>query len=253
MHPILIKFWSWPLYSFGFMVALGVLALILVALYYARKEGIQAELVLDFTIYLILASALGARLFYVIGQWENFRQNPAEILMFTRGGFVLMGGLLFGVLAALLYARLKNIPPLKFVDILTPASILAYAIGRIGCFLNGCCFGIPTHSCLGIIFPDESLAHSYFPGEAVYPTQLFSSASMALAFIILIFIYRAKKRDGFVFFWGLILYSTYRFLIEFIRFSPIHWLTLTPTQWAMLLVFTASIVGLFRLRSKPSV
>jgi len=252
MYPILFKIGPLPIYSFGVMVVAGVVTYMLVTLHYARREGIKAETIFDFTIYLILMSAFGSRLVYVIGQWDHYQNNLIEIFMFPKGGFILMGGLLFGILTAIVYARIKRIPILKFVDVLAPGAILGYAVGRIGCFFNGCCFGKPTDLFWGIVFPRGSLAHSYFPDVAVHPTQLYAFFSMVLAFFVLVLLYRRKRFDGYVFFWALILYSTYRFLIEFIRFSPIYWLGLTPTQWGMIVVFMVGFFCLIKPRSAAS-
>ena len=121
---------------------------------------------------------------------------------------------------------------------------LGYAFGRIGCFLNGCCFGLPTNLPWGVVFPPGSLADFYCHGERLHPTELYSSFSGLLIFIILALLYRHKKFNGQILFWGLILYSIYRFLVEFLRYSPIHWLGLTPSQW---LVIPACAIGVWGL------
>ncbi|OGB89580.1 hypothetical protein A2625_00070 [candidate division WOR-1 bacterium RIFCSPHIGHO2_01_FULL_53_15] len=102
-----------------------------------------------------------------------------------------------------------------------------------------------------MIFPSGSLAGAYFPGQALHPTQLYSMTLMFLAFLALVFLYRAKKFDGQIFFWWLILYSAYRFLIEFLRFSPIHWLGLTPSQWLVILTFALGLWGLTFYKKRP--
>ena len=245
MYPVCIKIGALQIYSYGFLVALAFLSGIFLSIYFAKKEGLSAEAILDLAVYVIISSILGARLFYVVGQWQEYRDNPIEIFMLQKGGLVFLGGLLLGLLTIVAFARVKKIPLLKLLDAIAPGVLLGYSIGRIGCFLNGCCFGVPANNFLGVVFPPNSLAGSYFPDAHLYPTQLFSSAAMFLACLALVWTYRHKRYDGQIFYWGLILYSIYRFLIEFLRYSPIHWLALTPSQWIVLFGLIYGSWGLF--------
>ncbi|MFC1511517.1 prolipoprotein diacylglyceryl transferase, partial [Candidatus Margulisiibacteriota bacterium] len=120
------------------------------------------------------------------------------------------------------------------------------AIGRVGCFLNGCCFGLPTKLPWGMVFPFGSLAHSYFPGEHLHPTQLYSSLGGLVIFLLIVWLYRQKKYDGHIFLWWLIFYSIYRFLVEFLRYSPMHWLGLTPSQWIVVFVGGSALLAILK-------
>lgn len=250
MHPILIKLGSLTIYSYGFMVALGFLVGVLVSLYFAKKNGLSVDLILDLAIYVILAAIFGARLFYVIGDWGQYKNNLLGIFMVQEGGLVFLGGLIFAMLAAFLYARKKNISWLFLFDVLTPGTALGQAIGRIGCFLNGCCFGLPTKVPWGMVFPKGSLAYEFFPWRHLHPTQLYSSFSVLIIFGLVLLVFRFKKFDGQVFLSGLILYSIYRFIVEFFRFSPIHWAGLTPSQWIVMITFALAVYGWFYLRKR---
>jgi phosphatidylglycerol:prolipoprotein diacylglycerol transferase len=244
MYPVLFKIGPVSIHAYGFMIALAFLGGILISLYYAKKEGIRGEIILDLAIYIIFAGIVGARLLYVAAQWDLYKDNLLEIIMVQKGGLIFLGGFILAVLVVVWYAATKGIPLLKLLDVLGPGTALGYSIARIGCFLNGCCFGLPTKVPWAVVFPPGALAHSYFPGEPIHPTQLYSFASMLLAFIIVVMLYRHKKFDGYIFFWWIILYSIYRFLIEFMRFSPIHWLGLTPSQWMVLPLAALAILGL---------
>jgi len=246
MFPILFKFGPFSVFSYGVMAALGFLVSILISLHFAKKEGIAAETILDLAVYVIIGSIIGARLLYVLGQWQIYKDNLLEIFMLQHGGLVVLGGLLAGFLVIFLFAKKKGIPPLKIFDICTPGGLLGLTIGRIGCFFNGCCFGVPTDHFFGIAFPPGSLAYSYFAHEELWPTQLFSSAGLLIAFLIILVFYQHKKFNGQVFFVGLILYSIYRFTVEFYRFSPMHWLGLTPSQWIVILLSIIAVWGLVR-------
>jgi phosphatidylglycerol---prolipoprotein diacylglyceryl transferase len=244
MLPVLFKFGALELRSYGFFVALGFAAGILITLFYAGKEKLSRPMVLDLSICTIISAIAGARLFYVIGEWGYYRANPLEIVMVQNGGLVYLGGLLLSIAVVYFYGRAKGINLLKLFDAATPGTVIGYAIGRIGCFLNGCCFGLPTKMPWGIIFPKGSLAEAYCGDIPLHPTQLYSSLSMLLAFLVLIWIYRQKKFDGQIIFLGLIFYSLYRFIVEFFRFSPIHWLSLTPSQWVVIPLFVFGVWGL---------
>jgi phosphatidylglycerol:prolipoprotein diacylglycerol transferase len=252
MHPTLFNIGAFSFYSFGLMVALGFFCIILLSLFYAKKEGIKTEFILDLAVYATIGSFIGARIFYVVGQWNIYRDNLFEIFMLQNGGLVFLGGLIFGLVVIMLYAKIKQIPILKLLDAISPGVVLGYAIGRIGCFLNGCCFGVPTHLTWGITFPQGSLASFFLPEVPLHPTQLYSFFSMLLAFIILLLLYRNKKYDGQIFFWALIFYSVYRFTVEYFRFSPIHTWGLTPSQLIVIVTFFMGLLGVIfksRLRS----
>ncbi|MBN3032966.1 MAG: prolipoprotein diacylglyceryl transferase [Candidatus Saganbacteria bacterium] len=244
MFPVLFKFGGLELRSYGFFVALGFAAGILVSFVYARREKIARQLILDLALWVIIASVAGARLVYVLGQWDYYRRNLPEIIMLQNGGLVFLGGLLLALLTVYLFARRRRLPLLKLLDALTPGTALGYAIGRLGCFLNGCCFGLPTTMPWAIVFPRGSLAAAYCPDTALHPTQLYASLSMLFAFLALVWLYRAKKFGGQILFSGLVFYSLYRFVIEFFRFSPLRWLALTPSQWLVIPLFVLGIWGL---------
>lgn len=246
MYPTLVDFGALAIHSYGLMFAFGFLAAIGVTIYFGKKAGLTSELVLDMAIYIMLAAIVGARLFYVIGQWHLYRSNLLEIFMIQRGGLVYLGGFLLGLLVVYFYAKLKKIPFLRLYDVLAPGVVMANLLGRIGCFLNGCCFGLPAKLPWAIIFPAGSLAGSYFPDDHLHPTQIYSVLGLLLVFVLLTYIFRRKKFDGQVFYSLIILYSIHRFVVEFFRYSPIHWLGLTPSQWIVMLLFAVGTFFLVR-------
>lgn len=252
MYPVLLKLGVLEVHAYGFFLACAFLLGIGLALYYARREGIDQAVIFDLAIYVILAAIVGSRLFYVLGQWDYFRGHLLEAVMVQKGGLIFLGGLFLGLLVIAVYAWLKQVPLLRLLDAVTPGTLLGYALTRIGCFLNGCCFGLPTSCPPGVHFPAGSLADSFFPGEALHPTQLYSLVAMLLAGLLLARLYHRKKFAGQVFFWGLILYSLYRFGVEFLRFSPVHWLGLTPSQWLVLGTLVLGIWGLVRFKKRPA-
>ncbi len=243
MHPILISFGPVTIYSWGFMVAIAFAVAIWLAAMLAKTKGIDPENIIDIAAVVLISSLLGARLFYVLGFWNEFIGHPAEILAIWEGGMVFYGGLIFGFIALVLMAKAKKMSIITLLDAAAPAVALGYAIGRIGCFLRGCCFGVECNLPWAMHFPESAgLRH---------PTQMYSFAAGLLIFAALIFLYYRNKKAGNVFIAGLILYSLYRFIIEFFRFSPSYWLWFTPSQWISL-VLLISITLYIYLRDKKS-
>jgi phosphatidylglycerol---prolipoprotein diacylglyceryl transferase len=253
MRSILFSIGAFTLHSYGLMLAIAFLVGIYIAMRYARREGLKPEIIIDLSLYVIVAAIVGARSFYVLGQWSQYRDHLLDIIMIQKGGLVFLGGLIFAIATVAWYAKRRGIPVLKLFDVLTPASAFGYAIGRFGCFLNGCCFGLPTDGPFGIVFPPGALANFYFHDQHIHPTQLYSMGSMLAAFVILLIIYNYKRYNGQIFYWGLVFYSIYRFVVEFFRFSPIHWLGLTPSQWIVIPIVIVGIYGLSRKRFAPTI
>jgi phosphatidylglycerol---prolipoprotein diacylglyceryl transferase len=246
MYPVLFKIGVLPVHAYGFMLALGFLAGILVSLYFARRVAVRPETILDLALYVIISALVGARLFYVIGRWPEYRENLLEIVMVQNGGLAFLGGLLLALAVVFCYARRKNLPVLRLFDVMAPGMALGYAITRIGCFLNGCCFGVPTRLPWGIAFPPGSLAYAQFPGEHTHPTQLYALFLMLVIFFVTLYLWKSRKYDGYIFFWTLILYALYRFAVEFFRYCPseLYRLGLNPGQIISLTLFAAGAAGL---------
>ena len=194
MHPILLKLGSFTIYSYGFMVALGFGVATFLIYRRADKFGLNPDTVLDLAILILTAGLIGARLFYVMLNFEYYRVSPIEIVNFSKGGLVWYGGFASALLAGVWYMRRKGLNFWKASDLIAPYLALAQSIGRVGCYLNGCCFGLDPH-----------------------PAQIYSSAALLLLFAILR-IWQDKRRfDGEIFLGYCILYPLKRFLMEFVR------------------------------------
>jgi len=129
-----------------------------------------------------------------------------------------LGGFIAAVVFGMLYLKIKKLPFLKIADIIAPAIGLGIFITRIGCFLNGCCYGVPTESKFGMIFPSESPAGFAFPNQAIHPAQLYSSFYGLIILGALLVIERYKKFDGFLLFVFFILYGISRFIVDIFRY-----------------------------------
>jgi len=155
---------------------------------------------------------IGAKLLFCIVEIEAFLNEPMQVL--SGSGFVLYGGIIGGILAAMVYCKYKKVNFFEYFDLAVPSVAIAQGFGRIGCFLAGCCYGRETDSCIGIMFHNSSIAPN---GIKLIPTQLFSSAGNFLIAIMLSLYARKNRKTGKVGALYLILYSVGRFIIEFFR------------------------------------
>lgn len=225
MHPILFRLGHLVIRSYGLFLVVAFLVGIWLALKRAKKSSIETESIIDLAIVILISSIVGSRFFYVIFHLEEFRGkfwdivnpiHPGEDI--GLGGLSMVGGVVLAILSGLAYLYIKKMKVWKIADVVSPSFILGLSIARIGCFLNGCCFGKPTNSFLGAVFPLDSPAGYVFPSTPVYPTQLFSSFGAMVVLLALLYSERYKSFDGFVFWLMLMLYSVNRFILDFFRF-----------------------------------
>lgn len=232
MHPILIDFGPFALHSYGLAMAVAFGLGIWIAMKRAEARAIGAKYALDLAVLILIFSLIGARFTYVVTHWSEFADHPLDTISPVQhtgqigiAGLVLLGGVIAGFMTAWVYSRRKLIPFLVTTDLFIPSLALGVAIGRIGCFLNGCCFGLPSDLPWACTFPPESLAGDVYPGVQVHPTQLYESVYMLIVFAgLMIFDHgRAKggRRtplvNGVLTGWFLILYGVGRFFIEMLR------------------------------------
>ena len=197
------------------MVALGFIAGLWTASRRSLREGVSSETVIDLGPWLIIGAIVGARTLYVISYWkEKFAGKPwTEVLMVHHGGLVYYGGLIGASLAFILYARLKKLPLWKGADIMAPSVALGYFFGRIGCLMNGCCYGRECQLPWAIRFPPD---HESYP-KMVHPTQVYDSLLSLGLYFGLAWLYRHKRFNGQVFSVYLVSYAVTRSFVEMFR------------------------------------
>lgn len=214
MHPILFHIGPLPIYSFGAMVTIGFVAGILLAYRLAKRSGLPADGILDAYPWILIFSLVGARLLYVALNWSAFNGHWLEAFQPWRGGMSFHGGLVGGVLAGALVCWKKRLPFWDLADACAPGLALGYAFGRIGCLLNGCCYGGPTTLPWAMVFRDADHGGITVPS---HPVQLYAAILNLGICALLVWIYKRKVATGQVLVSYLILYSVYRFLVEFLR------------------------------------
>ena len=210
MHPILFSIGFLTVYSFGAVIALGYLLAAALIWYDARQAGRNPTTLLDLGAGLMLAALLGGRILYILLHLEDYLKDPLEGFRIQHGGLVFYGGLAAALLFAFFFIKRKKIPLWKTLDTILPYGVLVHAFGRIGCFLNGCCYGKPTHLFWGVTPPGQR-----YP---LHPTQLYESFFLFLLFVVLRTLSRKKNRQaGSLFCVYLISYGMFRFAVEFFR------------------------------------
>ncbi len=224
MFPRLLHIGAFNLPTYGFLVSSGVLLGMWVSVRNSEKSGIDPEDSWNLGILVVLCGILGAKILYIINDWSTYVAHPGDIfsLATLQAGGVFSGGLIGGFLAAAWYVRRRHMPPLATCDAFSPGLALGHAIGRVGCFAAGCCWGKPTSHFWGVTFTNP-LAHELVGtplGQALEPTQLIESVVELANFFLLMWIFKRKKFDGQVLAAYLILYGVARYFIEFLRDDP---------------------------------
>ncbi len=274
MYPIAFTIGSFAVHWYGIFIGIGFLVSFLLLLKIRKYADLTTDQVYNISMIALFAGVIGARLFYVVQFWDQFRgRGLLAILNVHEGGLVFYGGFILAFTSECIYAKWptvrrmlglkekqpadgaeprKNISLLALLDVLGPAMALAHAFGRISCFMQGCCFGKPAPNGfpLAVQFPADSFAAKRYPslltdGSApVYPVQLFESAGNILMCIVLLLLLRKRKYAGMVGGAYLILYGVMRFLIEFMRGDHTDSiLGLTPSQFiALALALTGGII-----------
>jgi len=234
MHPIICHIGPFAVYSYGLMLALAVIIASSLTAREAQQRGIPRDVVYDLAFWVVLWGILGARVFYVFLNADYFFEFPVEILMLHKGGLAWQGSLAAGALAGVFFMRRKKLPLFVLLDIAAPFIALGHAIGRIGCFLNGCCYG--KASAWGLYFP---VWH-----ETLLPTQLYMVAGELAVFLVLRLLQkRTDQPAGRLFLLYLMLSSLERFIVEFFRADhAVLWGGLSIFQYVCLFIIGVAVI-----------
>ena len=250
MFPRLFHLGSLDFPTYGLMAALGLMVGLSVCVHMARRQGIDPEKAWNLGLLAILAAIVGAKLFLFASDWQH-RQELLSLSTLRAAG-VWYGGLLTALVVSAWYIRRNRLPVLKICDAFAPGVALGHAIGRIGCFAAGCCYGKPTSLPWGVTFTNP-LAEQWSGtplNVSLHPTQLSESAVEVANFFILLWLLKRKQFDGQVIGSYMFLYGMARFFLEFLRDDPergsVFGGALTLTQLVSILLVVAG--GLLWLR-----
>lgn len=247
MHPILAQAGAITVYTYGVLVAAGAILGLLYARRQAARAGLPPRQIWNLGIYTIFGSLLVSKVWLVFSNWRFFAANRSEIFsltMFQSAG-TFYGGLLGAILTIYLYASFTRLPVLPVLDIAAAALPLSHAIGRLGCFAAGCCFGKPTGLPWGVTFTDESAAQlSGTPlHTALHPTQLYEATAEFLNFFFLVWLGARQTFRGEILGAYFILYGVERGIIEFFRGDPGRTMLFHDTISLMQVVSVALVIA----------
>jgi phosphatidylglycerol:prolipoprotein diacylglycerol transferase len=240
MFPVIGTIGPFTVYSFGVMAAVAILICAWLFSLDAKKRKIDPAVAYDLVFWLVVGGVLGARVFYVLLNLEYFFQNPIEIIMIQRGGLAWQGGFIVGALSGIVFVRKNKLPLTLMLDLSAPYLALGQSIGRIGCFLNGCCYGKAVE--WGIYCP--------LHGEKLHPAQLYDVVGLLIIFFILKGLQKRQSFDAQIFFAYILMAASLRFVNEFFRGDHDRtWFGLSVYQYVCVFLLTIGVYGYARLKS----
>ncbi len=241
MQPVLIEIGPVTVYWYGVLFSTGFLAAAIHWACLSRRVGMPPMFGVELCIWVMISSVVGARLAFVAANASLFLDDPARILRIDRGGLIFYGGLVGATLAGVVLARRRAIPLWRMADYAISAVPLGHAIGRVGCLLNGCCYGAASERWWAI--PLNSVMR--------HPVQVAEATFNLVVYILLLQLYKHKHREGRVFAAYLILYPIGRFALEFLRGDErLEGLWLNAAQELSVLFILAGVLLWFTLPRK---
>jgi phosphatidylglycerol---prolipoprotein diacylglyceryl transferase len=267
MHPRLLTLPAFDLFgrnvgplalpTYGILLVLGMLAGLWVVTRQARKAGLASETITDMAVYAIIAGLIGAKVLLLIVEWPYYSRNPRELLSLFQSGGVFYGGLLGAIPVAFWYARRHQLDGWKTADVLAPGVAVGQAVGRIGCFMAGCCYGKPTDVPWAVTFTDLYANRNVGTplDTPLHPTQLYESLACFLIFGFLLWMTPRKRFHGQVVLAYVFLYAVARFVIEIWRGDAVRGFVFggrlsTSQLIALLMALAAALVLPYLVRRK---
>ncbi len=251
MHPILFEVGSITVYTYGFCIAVGALLGFTYMYWQGKKQyGITFDQSNNLFIFLVLAGVIGGKLFMIFEDPALYLSNPKKL--FTGSGFVFYGSLLTAVPIMLWYFKKIKVPVLGMLDVMAAVTCIVHGFGRIGCFMAGCCYGLPTDSFLSVIFTSP-VCQAEPLHTPLHPTQLYEATFIFTILIVLLTLKSKKQFDGQLFLIYLMVYAIGRGILELFRGDMERGFLieniLSNSQFISLLVFSVALY--FYLRLKP--
>ena len=248
--PILFELGPISIRWYGLLIASAVLIGVSISQYLAKLRKVDPELIADLSIWLVIAAIPCARIYYVLFQWQQYANNPGDIIAIWKGGIAIHGAVIGGTIAALIFARLNKISFWQLADLVAPALILGQAIGRWGNFFNSEAFGRPTDLPWKLFIPEYNRPSALRSYEYFHPTFLYESLWNLMVFVLLMFIFfwglrhHQKLKTGTLALVYLVAYSCGRVWIEALRTDS---LMLGPLRIAQLVSLGAILLGILGL------
>ena len=217
MHPEILHLGFVHLRSYGLMMAIAFVVGTFLGLREARRLSLDEDKVVNVILITLIASVFGARMLYVLEHLPEFRREWTSVLALWQGGLTLYGGIVAGTFAGLVAAKRMQLPVWITADALTPSLALGTMFGRIGCFLNGCCYGRPTQMAWGVLFPHDSFAYLEYGDQPVHPSQVYNALAGLLLFILFQSLRRRFRVPGVMFWTFIVLFAAIRIPLDLTR------------------------------------
>ncbi|HRG07522.1 MAG TPA: prolipoprotein diacylglyceryl transferase [Cyclobacteriaceae bacterium] len=215
MHPVLFKVGSFTIYTYGFCIALGALLGFLYMYWQGKKQySLTFDQSNNLFILLVLAGVVGGKFFMIFEDPSLYLSQPKKL--FSGSGFVFYGSLLTTIPVMLWYFKKIKVPVLGMLDVMAVVTCIVHGFGRIGCFMAGCCYGLPTDGFLSVVFSNP-VCQAEPLHTPLYPTQLFEAAFIFSILIVLIILKKKKNFDGQLFLIYLMVYAVGRGILEMFR------------------------------------
>jgi phosphatidylglycerol:prolipoprotein diacylglycerol transferase len=253
VHPVLVEIGRFRIYSYGAMLAISFWVGIVLAAKRAERRGIAQANIYDLSIVLILGAVIGSRMLYILSHRADYH-SLLDVIALWQGGATFYGGFLLALAGAIVFLRRKRLSFFLVADACAPSIALGFFFTRIGCFLSGCCFGLPTGSFLGVVFPAHSPAGFTCPGVPLHPTQLYDAMYGLVTAGVLLLVDRRRRFTGFIFALMCVLYGAGRYLIDFLRYYESsarlsRFMTLSQGMSIVLIAAGFAIMAVLRRRA----
>ncbi len=245
MDPVAIQIGSLAIRWYGIMAAVGFLLGSWVVFRLKKISGLDEDRCSGVLLTAMVAGIAGARIFYVVQFWHYYRNDFLSVFRVDQGGLVFYGGFILSIISIGIYCRIHKLDFIRLLDVFTPAIAIAHCCGRIGCFLNGCCYGKPATGWFSVNYPAGSDAAIRYPGSGVLPVQLIEAGENIIAFFIFYQIAKRTRRGVAVSSY-FISYGVLRFINEFWRGdNPKIFGLLTPAQLIGVILIPTGAAMLF--------
>lgn len=224
MRPILFILFGVPFPSWGVFMALGALSGFLWGYIEGKRVGLDGDKMMDIGLWFFICAIIGSRIVYVTVETDLWRTDPWEALRIWHGGMVLYGGIFGGVVASVVSIKVMRMPMGKTADVVVQGAELTLIFGRIGCILNGCCYGRPTDAPWAMTYSLGNSMAREFLGIPLHPAPFYELFTLIALFLFLVWLNRHKRFDGQVNWAFFVLYPVQRFIVEFFRGDPRGWI-----------------------------
>lgn len=251
-NPVAFEILGFKVMWYGVLIGIGIILAFILAYFNAKKKGLNFDTLIDVFLIAFPCAIIGARVYYVIFEWDYYRGDIGKILDIRQGGLAIHGGLIGAFLVAFIYTRIKKIKFLAYADLVAPSIILAQAIGRWGNFMNSEAHGDVVTKEFISHFPKFIQDGMYIGGQYYHPTFLYESLwDISMCLVLIFILYKVKKGyEGICICSYMILYSLGRFFIEGLRTDSLMLLGLRVAQLVSLSGIIVGLIGILSIYVK---